>query len=133
MSSGMFAAVAAGGALGAMTRYAVSLAVGGGIFGVAGPLATLGVNVVGSTIMGGFAGVVAAGIVVPEMWRGFVAIGFLGALTTFSSFALDTGTLLARQGYMTSALYIGLSVGLSLVAFFAVQAAVASLLARGAG
>ncbi|MGB1872717.1 MAG: fluoride efflux transporter FluC [Candidatus Puniceispirillaceae bacterium] len=133
MSSGMFAAVAAGGALGAMTRYAVSLAVGGGIFGVAGPLATLGVNVVGSAIMGGFAGVVAAGIVVPEMWRGFVAIGFLGALTTFSSFALDTGTLLARQGYMTSALYIGLSVGLSLVAFFAVQAAVASLLARGAG
>ncbi|MGB2027898.1 MAG: fluoride efflux transporter FluC [Candidatus Puniceispirillaceae bacterium] len=133
MSSGMFAAVAAGGALGAMTRYAVSLAVGGGIFGVAGPLVTLGVNVVGSAIMGGFAGVVAAGIVVPEMWRGFVAIGFLGALTTFSSFALDTGTLLARQGYMTSALYIGLSVGLSLVAFFAVQAAVASLLARGAG
>lgn len=133
MSSGMFAAVAAGGALGAMTRYAVSLAVGGGIFGVAGPLATLGVNVVGSAIMGGFAGVVAAGIVVPEMWRGFVAIGFLGALTTFSSFALDTGTLLARQGYMASALYIGLSVGLSLVAFFAVQAAVASLLARGAG
>jgi CrcB protein len=133
MSSGMFAAVAAGGALGAMTRYAVSLAVGGGIFGVAGPLATLGVNLVGSAIMGGFAGVVAAGIVVPEMWRGFVAIGFLGALTTFSSFALDTGTLLARQGYMTSALYIGLSVGLSLVAFFAVQAAVASLLARGAG
>ena len=133
MSSGMFAAVAAGGALGAMTRYAVSLAVGGGIFGVAGTLATLGVNVVGSAIMGGFAGVVAAGIVVPEMWRGFVAIGFLGALTTFSSFALDTGTLLARQGYMTSALYIGLSVGLSLVAFFAVQAAVASLLARGAG
>lgn len=133
MSSGMFAAVAAGGALGAMTRYAVSLAVGGGIFGVAGPLATLGVNVVGSAIMGGFAGVVAAGILVPEMWRGFIAIGFLGALTTFSSFALDTGTLLARQGYMTSALYIGLSVGLSLVAFFAVQAAVASLLARGAG
>ena len=33
MSLGMFAAVAAGGALGAMTRYAVSLAVGGGIFG----------------------------------------------------------------------------------------------------
>ena len=133
MSSGMFAAVAAGGAPGALARYAVSLAVGGGIFGIAGPLATLGVNVVGSAIMGGFAGAVTAGFVVPEIWRGFVAIGFLGALTTFSSFALDTGTLLARQGYLTSALYIGLSVGLSLVAFFAVQAAVASLLARGAG
>ena len=55
MTAGMFAAVAAGGALGAMTRYAVSLAVGSGIFGVAGPLATLAVNVAGSAIMGGFA------------------------------------------------------------------------------
>ena len=133
MSLGMFAAVAAGGALGAMTRYAVSLAVGGGIFGIAGPLATLGVNVVGSAIMGGFAGAVAAGLVVPELWRGFVAIGFLGALTTFSSFALDAGTLLARQGHLMSIVYIGLSVGLSLIAFFTVQAAVAGLLAKASG
>lgn len=133
MSAGMFAAVAAGGALGAMTRYAVSLAVGGGMFGIAGPLATLGVNVVGSAIMGGFAGAVAAGVMVPEMWRGFIAIGFLGALTTFSSFALDTGALLARQGHMTTTLYVGLSVGLSLVAFFAVQGMVAGLLAKASG
>ena len=133
MSLGMFAAVAAGGALGAMIRYAVSLAVGGGIFGIAGPLATLGVNVVGSAIMGGFAGAVTAGLVVPEMWRGFVAIGFLGALTTFSSFALDAGTLLARQGHLMSIVYIGLSVGLSLIAFFTVQAAVAGLLAKASG
>ena len=133
MSLGMFAAVAAGGALGAITRYAVSLAVGGGIFGIAGPLATLGVNVVGSAIMGGFAGAVTAGLVVPEMWRGFVAIGFLGALTTFSSFALDAGTLLARQGHLMSIVYIGLSVGLSLIAFFTVQAAVAGLLAKASG
>lgn len=133
MSAGMVAAVAAGGALGAMTRYAVSLAVGGGIFGIAGPLATLGVNVVGSAIMGGFAGAVAAGVMVPEMWRGFIAIGFLGALTTFSSFALDTGALLARQGHMTTTLYVGLSVGLSLVAFFAVQGMVVGLLAKASG
>ena len=133
MTAGMFVAVAAGGALGAMTRYAVSLAVGGGIFGIAGPLATLGVNVVGSAIMGGFAGLVAAGFIVPEMWRGFVAVGFLGALTTLSSFALDTGALLARQGHLSVILYIGLSVGLSLAAFFAVQAAVTGVLARGAG
>ena len=133
MSAGMFVAVAAGGALGAMTRYAVSLAVGGGIFGIAGPLATLGVNVVGSAIMGGLAGLVVAGVIVPEMWRGFVAVGFLGALTTFSSFALDAGALLARQGHVSVILYIGLSVGLSLAAFFAVQAAVTGMLARGAG
>ena len=130
MSPGMFAAVAAGGALGAMTRYALSLLVGGGVFGVTGPLATLIVNIVGCAMMGGVAGAVAAGLVLPEMWRGFVAVGFLGALTTFSSFTLDAGMLLARQGLSTSIVYLGLSVILSLAAFFAVQAAVTTLLAR---
>ena len=130
MSPGMFAAVAAGGALGAMTRYALSLLVGGGVFGVTGPLATLIVNIVGCAMMGGVAGAVAAGLVLPEMWRGFVAVGFLGALTTFSSFTLDAGMLLARQGLSMSIVYLGLSVILSLAAFFAVQAAVTTLLAR---
>ena len=41
MSLGMYLAVATGGALGAMARYSVTLFVGGGIFGVAGPLATI--------------------------------------------------------------------------------------------
>ena len=130
MSPGMFAAVAAGGALGAMTRYALSLLVGGGVFGVTGPLATLIVNIVGCAMMGGVAGAVAAGLVLPEMWRGFVAVGFLGALTTFSSFTLDADMLLARQGLSMSIVYLGLSVILSLAAFFAVQAAVTTLLAR---
>ena len=130
MSPGMFAAVAAGGALGAMTRYPLSLLVGGGVFGVTGPLATLIVNIVGCAMMGGVAGAVAAGLVLPEMWRGFVAVGFLGALTTFSSFTLDAGMLLARQGLSMSIVYLGLSVILSLAAFFAVQAAVTTLLAR---
>ena len=130
MSLGMFAAVAAGGALGAMTRYAVSLGLGIGMFGVPGPLATLAVNVVGSAMMGILAGLVAAGIAIPEAWRVFVAVGVLGALTTFSSFALDTGTLMARQGLSMSIVYVGLSVLLSLVAFLSVQGLVAAFLAR---
>lgn len=130
MSPGMFAAVAAGGALGAMTRYGVSLAIAGGVTGVSGPVATIAVNVGGCAIMGGLAGAVAGGMALPEIWRGFIAIGFLGALTTFSSFALDAGTLAARQGHVTAALYVGLSVVLSLIAFFALQAATASLFAR---
>ena len=130
MSLGMFAAVAAGGALGAVTRYAVSLGVGAGLFGLQGPLATLAVNVAGRAMMGGFAGCVAAGLLVPETLRGFVAVGFLGALTTFSSFALDAGSLAARQGLSMSMLYVGLSVGLSLGAFFAIQGLVAGFLVR---
>ena len=133
VSLGMFAAVGAGGALGAMTRYAVSQIAGGGIFGLAGPMATLMVNIGGSMIMGALAGGVAAGMVLPEAWRGFIAVGFLGALTTFSSFALDTGQLAARQGMPMAALYVGLSICLSLAAFFAAQAVVAGLFARVSG
>ena len=130
MSLGMVAAVGAGGALGAVTRYAVAQLVGSGIFGMAGPLATLIVNIAGSMMMGALAGGMAAGMVLPEAWRGFVAVGFLGALTTFSSFALDTGQLAARQGMAMTALYVGLLVGLSLAAFFATQALVTAFLGR---
>ena len=133
MSLGMVAAVGAGGALGAVTRYAVAQLVGAGIFGMAGPLATLIVNIAGSMMMGALAGGMAAGMVLPEAWRGFVAVGFLGALTTFSSFALDTGQLAARQGMAMTALYVGLSVCLSLAAFFASQAFAAHLVARMPG
>ena len=56
------------------------------LFGIAGPLATLLVNIVGSGLMGCLTGAIAAGMVLPEAWRGFFAVGLLGALTTFSSF-----------------------------------------------
>ena len=117
MSLGMYLAVAAGGALGAMARYSVSVLVGAGVFGVAGPLATIIVNVAGSALMGVFAGAVAAGMMVPEAWRGFFAVGFLGALTTFSSFAFDVGSLIQKQGMALTLIYIGASIALSLTAF----------------
>ena len=130
MSLSMFAAVGAGGAIGAMARYGVAQFVGPGLFGMAGPMATLVVNIAGSALMGGVAAVLAAGLPLPEAWRGFIAVGFLGALTTFSSFALDTSQLVARQGAVMAGVYIGLSVLLSLAAFFAVQALVGALLGR---
>ena len=133
MSLAMFAAVGAGGALGAMSRYAVAQLVGGGLFGIAGPMATLVVNVAGSSLMGALAGGIAAGMALPEARRGFMAVSFLGALTTFSSFALDTGQLAARQGMPLTVLYVGLSVGLSLAAFFVTQALVTALLGRMPG
>ena len=114
MSLAMFMAVGAGGSLGAMSRYGVAPLVGGGLLGIARPMATLLVNVAGSSLMGAIASGIAAGMSLPEAWRGFIAVGFLGALTTFSSFALDTGQLAARQGMAMTALYVGLSVCLYL-------------------
>ena len=131
MTLGMYVAVAAGGALGAVARYSVSVAVGAGIFGLAGPTATLLVNIAGSALMGLFAGIMAAGFMVPEVWRGFLAVGFLGALTTFSSFALDAGNLIQKQGVGMAALYIGASVVLSLLAFGMVYA-LCTMAMRGA-
>ena len=87
-SATMIAAVAAGGAIGAVLRYGVSLSVGAGLFGIAGPFATLLANIAGLGLMGCLAGAVAAGMVLPEAWRGFFAIGLLGALTTFPALCL---------------------------------------------
>jgi len=113
----MMLAVAAGGAIGAVARYMVGLVAGAGLFGIAGPLATLSVNIAGSLMMGLFAGWVATAGPISELWRGFLAVGCLGALTTFSSFALDAGTLLQKQGLLAAGGYVLLSVGLSLLAF----------------
>ena len=116
-SATMIAAVAAGEAIGAILRYGVSLSFGNGLFGIAGPLATLLVNIAGSGLMGCLAGAIASGMVLPEPWRGFFAIGLLGALTTFSSFALDAGQLWQKQGMVMAGAYVMASVLLSLLAF----------------
>ena len=84
-----------GGAYGALLRYVLSLLIGAGFFGIAGPMETLSVNIGGSAMMGLLTGGMAAGLVLPEPLRLFIDVGFLGALTTFSSFALDAGSLLA--------------------------------------
>ena len=120
----MMAAVASGGAIGAVLRYSVSLAVGAGFFGVSGPLVTLAVNIAGSALIGCFAAIVAAGIVLPEAWRGFLVVGLLGALTTFSSFALDAGQLWQTKGTIMAGAYVLSSVVLSLGAFGAAFLAV---------
>ena len=113
----MMAAVAAGGAIGAVMRYSVSLIIGAGVFGISGPLATLVVNIVGSALMGCLASSIAVGMVLPEAWRGFLAVGVLGALTTFSSFALDAGQLWNTKGAMMAGVFVVGSVVLSLAAF----------------
>ena len=120
----MMATVAAGGAIGAVLRYSVSLLIGAGIFGVSGPLSTLVVNIVGSALMGCLAGGIAGGMLLPEVWRGFLADGILGALTTFSSFALDAGQLLQTKGFMIAGAYVLASVVLSLATFSAAFVAV---------
>ena len=62
------------------------------------PLATVIVNLVGCAVIGLLAGLIAAGrLPMRANWREFVFVGILGGFTTFSTFGLDTITLL-RSG-----------------------------------
>ena len=94
-----------------MARFGVGLAVVRA-FGHGFPLGVLSVNVIGSFLMGVF--------VVLAAQRGlthlspFVMTGVLGGFTTFSAFSLEAVTLYERGEVAQAALYIGLSVGLSI-------------------
>ncbi len=87
--------IAAGGALGALLRFWVSTAIYARL-GRDFPWGTLGVNVIGSFVMGVLAIVLVERLVSPPEVRAFVLIGFLGAFTTFSTFSLETFHLLEQ-------------------------------------
>jgi len=110
-------AIAAGGAVGAVSRYGVQ-ALMVRLFGMSFPFGTLAVNVVGSLLMGVLAHWFLARGVSPEL-RSLVLVGFLGALTTFSTFSLDAVVLYERGETVLAALYVVLSVVLSVGALFA--------------
>lgn len=113
-----FVLVGIGGALGAMARYGVSVMVER-LWPPGFPLATLLVNITGSLAMGLLIGVLAK--LLPS-WQNearlFVAVGVLGGFTTFSSFSLDTITLIERGTLTQAALYVLLSVALSVLGLY---------------
>lgn len=91
-----FLYISAGAILGANLRFLVSLWASQQ-FGVGFPYGTLLVNVVGCFIIGLFYGLGETRITITPELRLFMAIGFLGAFTTFSSFGNETVNLI-RSG-----------------------------------
>lgn len=114
-----FLSVAIGGALGAVCRYAIGLYTTSSALGLPPFLATLAVNVIGCALMGIMGALITAMPHIATSARPLIMVGFLGALTTFSSFALDSFHLLDSQQYGTLIGYLGGSFILSLGAFFA--------------
>ena len=117
MSLTLYPAVARGCAVCEILPYRALLLRDVGFVGINGLFATLIFNVCSSGLMGFFPSLAAGGLMVPEACRAFIAIGLLGALTTFSSFVLDTGTLFQKKGLSKAAFYIDLSICLSLGSF----------------
>lgn len=113
----MWLYIAMGGALGAVSRYGVTL--GAARLGATGfPYATLTVNVVGSFLIGLFVAWLGGRTEINPALRPLIQVGFLGALTTFSTFSLDA-LILLEQGRLTKAgLYIAASVLVCLAACF---------------
>jgi fluoride exporter len=103
-----------GGALGSMWRYGWSVLFAQH-FGEMFPFGTLAVNLVGSILIGIFAGLLphlpndrAAAL------QQLLIVGVCGGLTTFSSFSLQTYILIKDGRWFAALLYIVLSNGLSL-------------------
>ena len=108
-------AVAIGGALGSMARYALSA----WIFDVSShkfPYATLTVNVIGSFVMGILFVIIIEKAALPAEMRSLLMIGFLGAFTTFSAFSLDALGLWQNGHVFLSLVYMLATVVLCLVA-----------------
>ena len=102
-----------GGFFGAISRFVIASFVqnaSGTLF----PVGTLSVNVLGSFIIG-FAAMFFAQMVEPE-YKAFVLTGFLGALTTSSTFSLENVNMLQDGDYSKVALNIFLNVVLTISA-----------------
>ena len=109
------AAVALGGATGALARHGVYLATARWI-GVGFPYATIIVNLAGSFLMGALVGALALRWTATPTLRLFLTTGVLGAFTTFSTFSLDVWTLIERGRTLATLLYVAASLGLGLTA-----------------
>ena len=107
-------AVAAGGLLGAPTRYRVDRLVSDRVE-TAFPLGTFLVNLSGSFLLGLLTGFDLAGHL-PGPLKALVATGFCGAYTTFSTWSFETVRLLEESEYLMAFLNAILSLLIGLVA-----------------
>lgn len=114
--------IALAGAAGALSRYGIGNAVGGRSF----PWATLGINLAGSFALG-----LVLHVAQLRAWPTDVtlplAVGFLGAFTTFSTFSVETFDLLRTDRAAEAALYVGLSIAGGIAAAAVGYAAARSL------
>ena len=115
--------VGAGGALGAAGRYGLSLLPYKGTF----PLLTLCTNLLGALLIGFIVGLAGQG----RLSQGGTLVwktGVCGGFTTFSTFSLESLTLLEQGRWLAGGLYMVLSVALCVVGVLVGQSLARALL-----
>lgn len=111
----MFIAIA--GALGALSRWSISRGLAS-LLGAEFPYGTLCVNLIGCFWLGFIMHIGLTTDKIPPHLRIAVTVGFLGALTTFSTFSYETITLLEQANWMRAGSNILANVLIGLTATF---------------
>lgn len=111
------ALIATFGAAGALARYGTNV-LAARLLGTGFAYGTLAVNLVGCFLLGLLMPLANENVPNHLEWRAALGVGFLGALTTFSTFSFETFAFIEKQRYDLAALNIGanLIVGLLCVA-----------------
>ena len=130
---GSMVVVALGGALGAVLRFFISNGVTL-LWGKTFPFGTLVVNVIGSLLMGMLSEVLLMHhVAFMAEFRVAILVGFLGSLTTFSTFSLNILQLLEQGQFLKTCYYILLNVCGCLLAVWLGLSIVKALFAQSDG
>jgi len=110
--------IALGGALGACSRYAIGQWLGSRVEGEF-PWSTLVVNIIGSALIAVCYVLLEERAVLNAWLKPLLMTGFLGALTTFSTFSMEAVLLAQKGALMLACGYVIANACGSILAFFA--------------
>ena len=91
--------------LGAWARWGLSVGLNAVVPTL--PMGTLLANLIGGYLVGAAVECVLQAHLISAEWRLFIITGFLGALTTFSTFSIEAVELLSQQRYGWALLHVG--------------------------
>lgn len=103
--AGGFIAVGAGAALGAWARWGLGAWLNDRLASL--PLGTLVANLAGGYLVGIAIAAFSMRHDIPAQWRLFIVTGFLGGLTTFSTFSAENVAMMMRSEYASALLHAG--------------------------
>lgn len=109
--------VGTGGFLGSISRFLASRFIQDN-FSSAFPFGTFFVNITGCFLIGIIYGFSEKSTLLTPGWKMFLAVGFCGGFTTFSTFTNENLALLRDGAFFHFMLYTGLSVFIGIMATF---------------
>lgn len=106
-----------GGFLGSISRYGLNHLLDKR-WEILFPYGTFTVNMLGCLLLGVIYGLMQRGNVLSEEWRLFLAIGFCGSFTTYSTFAYENFLMLRDSALISMLIYTGLSIFIGIVVVY---------------